>query len=172
MSQHHRDHVPSPTSGSDENGHDNGIADSIRDLHGDYDYGDHAAGTATATAAIAATAATATAAVSGSKGGKQMNGGERGVTEAKENDDDNEEDCTRVEDAVCEGEVGGEAEEVGGEEGGESEDDGAPIDPAEELRAREDKAAMDRLVVAMAGEGVVVWRHQSGFHKELVRSLS
>lgn len=40
-----------------------------------------------------------------------------------------------------------------------------------ELRAREDKAAMDRLVVAMAGEGVVVWRHQSGFHKEMVRGV-
>lgn len=61
------------------------------------------------------------------------------------------------------------------EEGEEEEEEGGAIDPARalvaaalELRAREDKAAMDRLVVAMAGEGVVVWRHQSGFHKELV----
>ena len=119
-------------------------------MHGDYDYGDEKVPTTTSSTIVAAP-------VSGSK---------QGHSGINEDDDEAEEEDEEEE---------GDMEEEGVEDD-RAELSDAVVDAAEalalaalELRAREDKAAMDRLVVAMAGEGVVVWRHQSGFHKELVR---
>ena len=139
------DHVPSPTNPSEGEGvdvDDDEIERTIRDLHGDYDYGDDRVSTAVV------------ASVSESK---QR---ESGDVEDDEEDDDDEEEDQEGDDDQEEGESAGSNEAVNAAD--------ALALAVLELRAREDKAAMDRLVVAMAGDGVVVWRHQSGFHKEMV----
>ena len=142
-----RDHVPSPTNPSEgvDVDVDDEIERTMRDLHGDYDYGDDRVSTAVV------------ASVSGSKQG------ERGdVENDNEEDDENEdEDEDDEDDEQEEGERAASSNEV------VNAADALTL-AALELRAREDKAAMDCLVVAMAGDGVVVWRHQSGFHKEMV----
>ena len=144
-----RDHVPSPTNPSEgvDVDVDDEIERTMRDLHGDYDYGDDRVPTSVV------------ASVSGSKQG------ERGdVKDDDEDDDEKDEEEDDEDEDQEEGERAGTSEAVNAAD--------ALALAALELRAREDKAAMDRLVVAMAGDGVVVWRHQSGFHKELVGDIN